>query len=1181
MPTPEAIELTLDVRRALASDALTGRQAKLYSERLRREMGQPGLATFARADVNSYLDEAMWLIDCALIEQSAEPNKNWRRGIRRAAEILEFISQRTLRPAGVPSHLLSAAAYQVAGLPAMAHAQLKRLPADEPVRGIVCDFLQANFPGALERVRHFWRAERVVVNSPEAINLSALAAEHTVMCIGTICMYFKTGDHDLMQRAIEKLHALARGYLHSRDPYSYLLARLTALAASEFETSSLWKALQPLSDASTGDTEMAFRHFARAAYVNCRSVIWPAQAVGIARLKEAAPFVLCTPTGSGKTTVATLAVVQSLFEKPKHSMGLEREESDNLILYLVPSRALAAEVEGRFDQDLRGIGARPVVVTGLYGGIDWGPTDAWIRADRPTIVICTFEKADAILRYLGMSFLHRVRLVVIDEAHMVESEVPTVRETSRELRLELLGTRLIEAAAHHDFRIIALSAVADAAAPALARWVGHTHDAVPAVSTHRSTRQMLGRIEVARSGNLTIRYDLMNGHSLRFAEGGVADTPFVPKPFPQMPARPDFAQPERAMREPALWAALHLAAERPDGSRPAVLISVTQHIGSFAADCAALLDKWAPNQLPKYCDDAMQDDALWERCLASTADYFGSDSVEHRLLRHGIVVHHGKMPGMLARRLKTLVDHGTVRVIIATSTLSEGVNIPVTYLLIPSVYRANARMTRQEFANLIGRAGRPGVSTEGHALVLLPAQGSIPGTGRRPRRSRQRSGYDALVGELGPGSTDGATKLDAASSPLSVLLKAIELSWTQLVNGTPEQFGQWLEQTDVTAETATSSTPVEHLNTLDSFLLSAIEELEQLRGEEIPPADLEEQLRGIWQRSYAFATAHEEERLRRVWLGRGRVLKSRYPDAVVRRQIYRTSLSPRSAYALFARVEDIRAQLIAGTDYAKLDKDRRLAFVGDLLELVSQVPTFQFSSRLGRRDQLDWRQVLAWWLAKDTLDRQPPPKQVTSWYHFAAQNFVYRGSWGLGSVLSLLLDLREGGQPIAAMEIRDWPRSGLPWIAFWLKELLFWGTLEPVAAFLLARGNAVDRPDAQLEAEGYYAQLPEGLDNNEILNPLRIGDWLSSRFADVQIPRDGARREFEVTLDRDASTFLKRRLNVMYLEVEDQLHWIDAAGYLVAKSQRPHDWPSVPQTYHFQLNIDNSRITGSPYLRSS
>ena len=582
MPTPDAIRIAVDVRQRLAGDALTGRQAKLYSQRVRRDMGQPGLATFSPADVGSYLDEAMWLTQSALTERSAEPQGYWRRGVRRAADILEFLSQQDLRPPNCPMHLLAAAAYQVSGFPAMALSQLERVPPEEPVSVLLREFLRADFPAALEQARRFWRTERLAVPPHPQTNLSTLAVRHTVMCIGTISMYFKTGDRRFLDRAVQKLHALAQGYLHSRDPYSYLLARLTALTAAAYEASSLWNTIQPLSNAADDDDDAlraAFQQFARSAFSHCRSIIWPAQAVGIARLREPSSFVLCTPTGSGKTTVATLAVVQGLFTRPDRPPGLEHLEPDNLILYVVPSRALAAEVERRFAQDLRGIAATPVVVTGLYGGIDWGPTDAWIQTDTPTIVICTFEKADALLRYLGVLFLHRVRLVVIDEAHMVETGGgainPPMNDASRELRLELLGTRLIEAREHYGFRIIALSAVAAAAAPALARWFTGTPDALPATSAHRSTRQMLGRIEVSARGRFSIRYDLMDGRSLRFQDQQVEQIPFVPTPFPPMPLQPDFAQPEKAMQATALWAGIHLAAERPDGTRPSVLISVT------------------------------------------------------------------------------------------------------------------------------------------------------------------------------------------------------------------------------------------------------------------------------------------------------------------------------------------------------------------------------------------------------------------------------------------------------------------------------------------------------------------------------------------------------------------------------------------------------------------------------
>src|SRR3546814_14720855 len=85
------------------------------------------------------------------------------------------------------------------------------------------------------------------------------------------------------------------------------------------------------------------------------------------------------------------------------------------------------------------------------------------------------------------------------------------------------------------------------------------------------------------------------------------------------------------------------------------------------------------------------------------------------------------------------------------------------------------------------------------------------------------------------------------------------------------------------------------------------------------------------------------------------------------------------------------------------------------------------------------------------------------------------------------------GQPIRALEIADWPLSGLPWIGFWLKELISWGTLDPVAAFLLARGDAVDRPQAELDAKAYYAGRPARAAANALLDPRPSSAGVESR----------------------------------------------------------------------------------------
>ena len=67
---------------------------------------------------------------------------------------------------------------------------------------------------------------------------------------------------------------------------------------------------------------------------------------------------------------------------------------------------------------------------------------------------------------------------------------------------------------------------------------------------------------------------------------------------------------------------------------------------------------------------------LWSRCLRACADYFGQGSPEYRLLERGVVIHYGRMPGLMGRLLVELIDRRVVHLVMATSTLSEGVNLP-------------------------------------------------------------------------------------------------------------------------------------------------------------------------------------------------------------------------------------------------------------------------------------------------------------------------------------------------------------------------------------------------------------------------------------------------------------------------------------------------------------------------
>jgi hypothetical protein len=147
-----------------------------------------------------------------------------------------------------------------------------------------------------------------------------------------------------------------------------------------------------------------------------------------------------------------------------------------------------------------------------------------------------------------------------------------------------------------------------------------------------------------------------------------------------------------------------------------------------------------------------------------------------------------------------------------------------------------------------------------------------------------------------------------------------------------------------------------------------------------------------------------------------------------------------------------------------------------------------------------------------------------------------------------------------------------------LKELLTWGTLDPVAAFLLARANMIDRPQAESEALVYYAELAGGVEPNDALDPRRIASWIEARRPEAGTPISTREFSLDAQLERNASAYTIQQLIVSPIDDESTLLWIDPAGHTVARTERPANWPETTRAYDFELNVNEAIVRGRPYL---
>lgn len=1191
LPT-ELSDAYAQVRVELAQRGLSHDFAKLYSQHTLLSSGQVGLRGWRTGEAALRQHDAMRLVATALAERE-DGVEGWQDSSRRAAEILEWLSHDELNEDGLPLLLLSSAAYQLAGYPARSLGLLNQERDDNQVSRVLSSFLRADFVNLFNVLADYWeeRPSRVLEqplpwndeNDFSTVFRNWVIGE-ILASLGVLCSHFRWGDETRVDAAINKMTAVADLLLHDRDPYSWLVAKLCAEVADEYQDTSLRHALSQIVQSLPSEGRQAFELYLRLNYTNAKSLAWPSQFRGIEQLAIGGSFALCTPTGSGKTTVAEIAILNGLFS-PRTSTpsfgqepsGISTPDVKPLALYLVPSRALATEVESKLNRVLSSVSNERIIVTGLYGGNDWGPTDAWLTANERVVLICTYEKAEALMRFLSPLFLDRVSVIVLDEAHNVQftgNMADLAKNESRSLRLESLMARVLTYIQNLQFQCIALSAVASGFSNVLAQWMSGSYESVSVQTSYQSTRKLVGSLDCFLSGRTEIRYQLLDGWALRPVAEGSTERPFVPNPFPTCPMSEQWVRsgPEKRLRPFLFWAAIHLAAADTTGRERSVLISVTQQIGGYAEDFLVLMSRdWSQTTLPEFfhVPTERRQYELWEQCLAACEDYFTTDSREYELLEKGIVLHHGKMPGLLARLLVELIEERIIHIVLATSTLSEGVNLPFETVLIPSLRRSGTPLSASEFNNLTGRAGRPGYSTEGRSLVLLPAEGWSP--------SQARGLFTQLI-QSAANLDESPSTVANAQSPLAVLLRQIRMLWQRISNSDSDSaFLDWLERAVPSSQNyaggSQDAEAVNLLDTLDGVLLSAVVELEQLTSTDVDIDTLEARLREIWQHTYAHFASLEEVQLSAIFLRRGRSLvRTIYPVRTQRRRIYRTGLTPVAGLKLIDIYGQLRTHLETGSDYADWPAGEKIEYIKEIVRQIAQVREFALS------ETLDWENVLLWWLSPRTASQLPTRTSISGWHNYVSQHFQYRFNWGLGSIVALAIDDAYGGE-LRLPSLADWPLTGLPWIVFWLKELMVWGTLDPVAAFLLSHKLELTRSNAEETAQQYY-RLHQSSDANEQLNAITVRRWIDNLVRTREsVTSSRLPRRMQAHLLRDFAAVPAHQWRVIPVERDHEIHWLDPAGFSLAKSERPENWePSLLHEDDFFLDPRQGMVISQPYL---
>lgn len=436
--------------------------------------------------------------------------------------------------------------------------------------------------------------------------------------------------------------------------------------------------------------------------LNRRPPSWeffPSQIEAIQRglLERPETFSLQMPTGAGKTALCEMLLYWHLQRNPLA-----------VAVLLVPYRSLAFELRTTLVKRLNAMG---LLARCAYGGTV--PLGDEVRGlDNARALVATPEALSGLLS-ANPDFFRRVSLVVCDEGHLLDSG-------ARGVSLELLLSRM-RAREGGAPRFVFVSAIVPNIEEINA-WLGGTPDSVVR-SDYRPALAEFSVLRVSGSGaSSTIALD-MHPHfdpPVRFSIDGFL-------------VRKDFQFINSETRRSKTYSFGSVKTVAVAAARKALMMGA---VAVFAANkrgeqgAIALADELLEQlqlPLPLPVPRVFANAATVDKAVRYLELEYGPEWVGTRTLAVGAALHHGDIPQESREVIESLVREGHVRLIICTTTLAEGVNLPIRTLVLYSVQRRQkggraVSLLARDIKNLVGRAGRAGATTKGLVICANEQQ---------------------------------------------------------------------------------------------------------------------------------------------------------------------------------------------------------------------------------------------------------------------------------------------------------------------------------------------------------------------------------------------------------------------------------------------------------------------------
>lgn len=597
--------------------------------------------------------------------------------------------------------LLAAAGFYLAGSPGMSIAVYKTI--DEELLGDdICAHL------LLHVLRAPWTMPVRAFESP---------TRHLSRVLRYLHDHYRMGD--LQGLAHESFIGLRQYIFEEASSHDFLLLSLLAAIVVLRYRWSAWTMLP----ASTDLAADAWAPFL--SRPSSLKEFWPSQrALAEAGVLKGDSAVVQMPTSAGKTK-ATELIIRSAFQASRTQTAI----------VVAPFRALCQEITNSLHEAFADDG---YAVNQLSDALQRDYTAAEYDSVPKKVLVVTPEKLLYSIRQDG-AFLEGVGLLIYDEAHQFDNG-------KRGVTYELLLTAIKRSTPITTQSVLVSAVVGNA--DELARWLFADQERT-VYDDVRQSRRMIAYTSFPSptpggAGRLEFR-SAVRGQQDFYVPRVISPVKLKRLPRERLRHFPE----ETSAASVALYLGLKLAMNGPVAVYSRLPASASKVVKEVVEN---LLRRDAPVTYPVKYSDAVEVRRLHNLYILN----FGEEAPLSKAAELGVFVHHGETPHGIRLSIEHAMKESHIRFIACTSTLAQGVNLPIRYLIVNSSLVGPDEITSRDFNNLVGRSGRAGMHEEG---TIIFANASI--------FDEQSDAWDASLELIEPTTTakTGSSLLDLLSTP--------------------------------------------------------------------------------------------------------------------------------------------------------------------------------------------------------------------------------------------------------------------------------------------------------------------------------------------------------------------------------------------------------------------------------